>query len=412
MRKRRTYTIYQIPIEKINDDYKIQIGENLITELIQNIRNRQYKEEEDNFIPELIYIKINNNNDKTKAILEKIDINGFTINGIKYKRLGKSPAMTRTGRIAFVDETLKEQLDELIMLGKHVDKAVPSKYEAYRGLSFSTCLFSDVVPKNVCIVDEYKTTINEYVKTVKDGQIIEGNFDVETTLWDGMGVHSPEWGKKVAKSLGIGYTPVGYQIRMFPSIKGMSYEFNFKAFYREKGIKTITDIYGKTWNIDELDVIWNTSMFKFWKYFTSWDEFVELRQKYYKPLNMDKIGIPKWVIPSSRAEKYSKTSYQYLQSLALSGKDIIDLAGYTKELVENVYKGDVDYTLAFLGLISHSQSDDEEETELEINKKILAGKIYTALQINPDLIFHDPHFKSFIKKQLQRTIDEMKLGRL
>lgn len=417
MRKRRMYSIYQLSIhnlkENVNDN-KIQIGENLITELIQSIKKRQYKEDDENFIPELIYLEVNDNSEKTQEKLKDIDLNGFTINGIKYKRLGKSPAMARTGRIAFVDETLKEQLEELMMLGKHVDEAVISKYEAYRGLSFSTCLFSEVVPKNVCIINEYKTTINEYVKTIKNNQIVEGNFPVETTLWDGMGVHDPKWGKKVAKSLGINYIPVGYQIRLFPSIKGMSYEFDFKAFYREKGISTITDVYGKTWNIEELDAIWNTSMFKFWKYFSSWDEFIELRNKYYAPLNMDKIGIAKWVIPSNRAEKYSKTSYQYLQSLALNGKDVIELAGYTKELVEKVYKGDVDYTLAFLGLISHAQNtnDDEEETELEINKKILAGKIYTALQINPDLIFRDPHFKSFIKKQLQRTIDEMKLGRL
>ncbi|MGJ7044630.1 RNA dependent RNA polymerase [Thermoanaerobacterium thermosulfurigenes] len=413
MRKRRMYSIYQISINHLGkdvNDNKIQIGENLITELIQAIKHKEYNEYDENFIPELVYLVINDNSEKTQEKLKNIDINGFEINGIKYKRLGKSPAMTRTGRIAFVDETLKEQLEELIMLGKHVDKAVISKYEAYRGLSFSTCLFSPVVPRNVCIIDEYKTKINEYVKTIKDNQIVEGNFDVETTLWDGMGVHDPKWGKKIAKSLDIPYTPVGYQIRMFPSIKGMSYEFDFKAFYKEKGISTITDIYDKTWNIDELDAIWNTSMFKFWKYFTSWNEFIELREKYYAPLNMDKIGIAKWVIPSSRAEKYSKTSYQYLQSLALSGKDVIDLASYTKELVENVYKGDVDYTLAFLGLISRSKNEDE--TELEINNKILAGKMYTALQLNPELIFKDPYFKSFIKKQLQRTIDEMKLGRL
>ncbi|ERM91923.1 hypothetical protein O163_08220 [Caldanaerobacter subterraneus subsp. yonseiensis KB-1] len=410
MKKRKFYTIYQIDLNKLdkkpNEEDKIRIGENLIIKLINALKGRQYIEEEENFIPELIYVNISNSMKNIEERIKEIDKNGFTINGIKYKRLGKSAAMARTGRIAFVDEKLKEQLEELIMLGKHIDEAVISKYEAYRGLSFSTCLFSDVVPKNVCIVDEYKTMINEYVKTIKDNQIIEGNFDVPVTLWDGMGVHSPEWSEKVAKSLDIPYTPVGYQIRLFPSIKGMSYEFDFKLFYKERGITKIKDVYGKEWNIEELDAIWNTSMFKFWKYFQSWDEFIQLREKYYRPLNMDKIGIAKWVIPTEKADKYSKTSYQYLQSLALTGKDVIELAQYTKELVEKVYEGDYRYTMAFLGLLANNFDDEESE------EKMMANKLYTAFMMNPKKIYNDPHFRRFLKNQLQKTINEMKLGKL
>lgn len=413
MRKREFYTIYQIGLNKLDkqpsEQDKIRIGENLVLKLINALKGRQYIEGTENFVPELIYVNISNNMKNIKEKIKEIDTNGFIINGTTYKRLGKSAAMARTGRIAFVDEELKEQLEELMMLGKKVDEAVISKYEAYRGLSFSTCLFSDAVPRNVAIVDEHKTTINERIKTVKNGKVVEGYFDVPVTLFDGMGVHSPEWGRKVAKSLGIPYVPVGYQIRLFPSIKGMSYEFDFKAFYKEKGITKIKDIYGKEWNIEELDAIWNTSMFKFWKYFILWDEFIELREKYYAPLQMDKIGIARWVIPTEKADKYSKTSYQYLQNLNLKGSELIDLANYTKELVEKVYEGDYRYTMIFLGLLANQFDDEEEDNEED---KLMANKLYTALAMNPKKMYNDPHFKRFLKNQLKKTIDEIKLGKL
>lgn len=413
MRKREFYTIYQIDLNKLNkqpsEQDKIRIGENLVLKLINALKNRQYIEGEENFVPELIYVNISNSMKNIEEKIREIDIEGFVVNGVKYKRLGKSAAMARTGRIAFVDEELKEQLEELMMLGKKVNEAVISKYEAYRGLSFSTCLFSDAVPRNVAIVDEHKTTINERIKTVKNGKVVEGYFDVPVTLFDGMGVHSPEWGRKVAKSLGIPYVPVGYQIRLFPSIKGMSYEFDFKAFYKEKGITKIKDIYGKEWNIEELDAIWNTSMFKFWKYFILWDEFIELREKYYAPLQMDKIGIARWVIPTEKADKYSKTSYQYLQNLNLKGSELIDLANYTKELVEKVYEGDYRYTMIFLGLLANQFDDEKEDNEED---KLMANKLYTAFAMNPKKMYNDPHFKRFLKNQLKKTIDEMKLGKL
>ncbi|NNG66152.1 RNA dependent RNA polymerase [Caldanaerobacter subterraneus] len=411
MRKREFYTIYQIDLNKLNkqptEQDKIRIGENLVLKLINALKGRPYIEGEENFIPELIYVNITNKMKNIEEKIREIDKNGFTINGTTYKRLGKSAAMARTGRIAFVAEELKERLEELIMLGKKVDEAVISKYEAYRGLSFSTCLFSDAVPRKVAIVDEYKTTINEYIKTIKNGKVVEGYENVKVTLWDGMGVHSPEWGKKVAKSLGISYVPVGYQIRLFPSIKGMSYEFDFKAFYKEKGITTIKDVYGKEWNIEELDAVWNTSMFKFWKYFTSWNEFIELREKYYAPLQMDKIGIARWVIPTEKADKYSKTSYQYLQNLKLKGSELIELAQYTKELVEKVYEGDYRYTMAFLGLLANNFDEEEDNEDM-----LMANKLYTAFAMNPKKIYNDPHFKRFLKNQLQKTITEMKLGKL
>jgi hypothetical protein len=413
MRKREFYTIYQIDLNKLDkqpsEQDKIRIGENLVLKLINALKGRQYIEGTENFVPELIYVNISNNMKNIEEKMREIDTNGFIINGTTYKRLGKSAAMARTGRIAFVDEELKEQLEELMMLGKKVDEAVISKYEAYRGLSFSTCLFSDAVPRKVAIVKEYETTINEYIKTLRNGKVVEGYFDVPVTLWDGMGVHSPEWGRKVAKSLGIPYVPVGYQIRLFPSIKGMSYEFDFKQFYKEKGITTIKDVYGKEWNIEELDAIWNTSMFKFWKYFKpgGWDEFIELREKYYAPLQINKIGIARWVIPTEKADKYSKTSYQYLQNLKLKGSELIDLAHYTKELIEKVYEGDYRYTMAFLGLLANN-FDDEEENE----DKMMANKLYTAFAMNPKKIYCDPHFKRFLKNQLQKTITEMKLGKL
>jgi len=434
MRKRRQYQIMSYELydfemetgEKRHEGREINIAENQVTELIQSLRQRTYNSEGKNELSELIFIEINER--LMKDYLSKILKNGVIINNKKYVRFVRSSSMARTGTVAFVEEGLYNEIMELISLGK-IDSSIEgviSKLESYLGLAFSTTMFIDTIPNNVCIVDadKFKVVINDYVKSYKqevndrkeitNETISSGQHDVDVELFDGQGLHSIEYGKKVAKALGLDYTPAGYQIRMLPSIKGMSYEIDFKRFYKERNIEYIEDYKGKKWKVENLDAIWTTSMFKFSKYFEGWDEFKQLRDKYYTPLQQNVIGISKYSSNKDNSTKPTKMTYQYLQALALTGDNLIDMAEYTKDLVQRVYTGDAGATMIFLNLLVENNFVDDDGNEVEegiSEENMMATKVSFAISKNPAMI-KDPYVQSFLQRQLKKTVNDMKLGRL
>lgn len=420
-RKRRQYQIKNYTMWDFDDagiatkeGQEINIAENQVIELIQAIKGCKYNEDGINPIPELIFLEVNNKTNRDQ-LTERIK-NGLIVDDYKYNRLIRSSSMARSGTISFVDENIKDELMKLISLGKLeiIDKAVISKLESYLGLAFSTTIFIDVVPENVCIVDAdiFKVTIEDYVKTVKDNKVVQGLYDVDVELFDGQGLHTPTWGKKVASALELDNRPTGLQIRLLPAFKGMSYEIDFKKFYKEKGIEYIEDYKGKKWKVEDLDCIWTTSMFKFNKYFDGWDEVKELREKYYTPLGQNKIGISKWSISDDNSNKKTRMTYQYLQSLALTSEDLVDMSQYTKDLVEKVYKGDIGATMIFLGLLNDISYTDVDGNEIDIfEENMMSTKVHHAIYKNPEMI-KDPYIQSFLQRQLKRTIDDMKLGRI
>lgn len=433
IRKRKQYKIKSYELWDFNEKgelrkegREINLAENQIVELIQAIKGREYNEDGINPISELFFLEVENK--VPKQLLEKHIKNGLYIDGKKYVRLVRSSSMGRNGTIAFIQEDLYIPMMRLISLDKlkDMDKVVVSKLESYLGLAFSTTMFINAVPKNVCIVDadQFNVVIEDYVKSYKqeteNGQIskemvFSGLHEVDVELFDGQGLHCPEWGRKVAKGLSMTRAATGYQIRFLPAFKGMSYEIDFKKFYRERGIEYIEDYKGKRWRIEDLDCIWTTSMFKFSDDFDGWNEVKELREKLYTPLGQNLIGISKWSTNEDnkgKKTKMTKMTYQYLQSLDLTGEDLIEMSNYTKDIVERVYKGDRGATLAFLGLLQNMSYTDEDGNEVDVLKEnMMSTKVHYAIRKNPKMI-NDPYVQSFLQRQLNRTINDMKLGRI
>ncbi|HHV25977.1 MAG TPA: hypothetical protein GXX63_02135 [Tissierellia bacterium] len=430
IRKRKQYQIKSYELWDFNEKgelrkegREINLAENQIVELIQAIKGREYNEDGINPIPELFFLEVGNK--IPKEILKEHIKNGLYINNKKYVRLVRSSSMGRNGTISFIEENLYRPMMRLISLDKldTIDKAVISKLESYLGLAFSTTIFIDAVPQNVCIVDadKFKVAIEDNVKSYKQEvenrqitkeTVFSGGYDVDVELFDGQGLHTPEWGRKVAKELGMRRAATGYQIRLLPAFKGMSYEFKFKDFYREKGIEYIEDYTGKKWRVEDLDCVWTTSMFKFSKYFDGWEEVKELREKLYTPFNQNVIGISKWSDDEDNTDKKTAMTYQYLQSLALDGEDLIEMSNYTKDIVERVYRGELGATLAYLGLLQDMNYIDDDGNEVDVlEENMMATKVHYAITKNPNMI-NDPYIQNFLQRQLERTINDMKLGRI
>ncbi len=376
--------------------------------------------------------------DSLKYILDK----GFVYNGIHYNRFGKSASQSKDGITAFVCDEIFDELYAITQMDIPIKECVISKYESQRCLSFSSCtLIKNYLP-NIIIIGEYQKILpNQLIKYVaeKEKEIIdnktnkkkkyiakeieEGYKDLKLSPFDGCGCHEKEFMEEIGKQLDLDYVPIGEQVRL-PFIKGYSVYVPFKKILKEWGYEYITDIYGKKHKIDDIDCIWNTSMFKGHELFKNkygndaWIEYINTLKKY-----EIKLGISKYSHHIKHLNKYTRMNFQYLQCLDLwnpkyidyyenenknsinydildSNNDgkIITLAKYTTSLYEKIIKGEKFYTYKFLGI---TDSEDYES----------GSKFLEAVLIN-DLMLKDPAIEQFIYRKLKKSINEAKVGKI
>lgn len=443
------YTLIKIPIKEIiNQDYNVIMdrdteikneylitqGTSLLFDQIERLRGKFTSH-----INEVILV-VAKKNPKQEEHLRHILSEGFTYNGIHYSRFGKSASQGKDGITAFVCDEIFDELYKITQMDIEVEECVISKYEAQRCLPFSSCtLIHDYMP-NIVIIGEYEKTLEnqliKYVverkrefidketgkkKTYNAREIEEGYKDLNLSPFDGCGCHEYEFMKNVSEQLGLDYEAVGVQIRL-PFVKGYSVYIPFKKILKEWGYEYITDIYGNEYLIDDIDCIWNTSMFKGHKLFKekygshAWVEYMNTVNKY-----QYKLGISKYSHHIKNLNKYTRMNFQYLQCLDLwnskyvdysenrdvfeydildSNNDgkIIELAKYTTSLFEKIIKGDKFYTYKFMGI------NNEEDYEPE-------SKYLEAALVN-DVMLKDPAVKQFIYRKLKKSIDEAKVGKI
>ena len=391
-------------------------------------------------INELIFVQARHNK-KRKPQLEKLLRDGFKYNDIHYLRFGKSNSQAKDGITVFIDKDFYKEMMERSQLGIDIDKCVISKYESYRCLIFSACqLVTEEKLPNIVLVDEYtKILPDQYVryaikkdieyidkntnekKIYKNQRVIEeGLHDVKLSPFDGFGCHTKEISELFAKYCDVNHVPIAYQIRL-PFLKGMSIQAPIKEFYQDIGVTEITDIFNKTHKVEDIDCIWNISMWKAYDIFknkfgdNAWKEYLKRIGDY-----QYKIGISKYSHHVNDINIYSRMNFQYLQCLDLynhkyiqqykdkhnkynildesnSGK-IIEIAKYSTDLIEKIIKGDKFYTLKFLG-INNTQKDS------------INGKYAKAILINDDML-QDPCIKNMLRRKLEKTITQMKYGKI
>lgn len=388
----RSVTMSEWQIQKKIDEYKIKYEET---------KKERYEEYVDG-----------------KTSLDTILRNGFKYNGVVYKRFGKSSSMARNSSIAFVSEKIFDRLFNITTMGIDLKKPmVLSKFEAYRGLLFSSSeVIQNTLPYIVLISDydkrimdqEIKYTIEEdseymckYTKQMKESKkypISSGTDSVNISCFDGMGCHEESMADKFMNILGERSPAI--QIRA-PYMKGLSIEFKFRKYFKEVLKKdSIIDAFGNSHDIDKVECIFTMSMWKGVNYFDSWDDYKKKFEEYNHEFCVSK---------TSRLTKdetlMTRANFQYLQSLTKIDKEnILKLADYSKNYVEKIIDGDLLYSLLFLGL-----TNNEDET---VNKSEKIDSYYMeAVKINP-IMLSDKTITKSLYNLLKKTINGFKLGRL
>lgn len=392
-------------------------------------------------IPQVILVKAKKNQKQKKQITKLIS-DGFKYNGNHFVRYGKSGSQGKDGVTLFVEESVYEDLFFISQLGIDVKECVVSKYESQRCLTLSTCnLVNERLPY-IVIVDEYMSILPQqkirYVeevveeivdretketKTIKTRKVKDGYKDINLSPFDGCGCHDKALSNIWSNAIGLeDYTAIGYQIRL-PFFKGFSVEVPFKEYYKSIDVDTIVDVCGNSHKVEDIDCIWNTSMWKGFGIFkaeyglkNAWDEYVGAINKFgYK------LGLSKYSHHKKNFNLKTRMNFQYLQCLDLwnpkyinwftkrplepynildssNWGNMIRLAKYTTDLYEKIIKGDKFYTCKFLGLQDTNNTYD--------------GSNYVKAILKNDIMLKDPAVKRFVYLKLKKSIEQAKYAKI
>lgn len=347
------------------------------------------------FIPEIISVTT-----PQKKDYKTIGVNGFVVNGKHYRRLMCSAAMARTNRALFCTDDIYDRLDEILRCGCKQIKLVPAKWNAYYSL-MSSAAFQVSFPR-VCVVPDYEIemvkTIDWTVPNEHEDEIVRVDKALKFNIWDGMGLISPQMAEKWSEEIGYDGIAESFIIRA-PFIKGLLATFDFHAFSEEVShSKTIKDIYGNSYNCDDIDVILTESQFKLWNAYDSIESHQSYMKQYGLSWGVTRIGAPE-------NKKTMRTNYQFVQVLNMEDKDIAELCKPTIDWLYGISGGDYVYKLLYLLGKSARESDAKRLWDT------IQDNAIKALMLEPMLV-GDSYLSNKILQSIRKKVKETYIGKL
>lgn len=360
----------------------------MIRQLYQNMYSLQFQED-------YVCIIMDSNSDYDRAN------QGFTINGIAYRRFLGTNGGIKNSTIVYVSGRVYGELKRRLDNGRDMTKElVPAKLEAYQALicSGSTPL---PPPRGFIVVHDCITKFKEDVILISDTDgeepslTYEKDYEIEHNDSDGYGLMTPEYSRRINEFLGgePGKTVSGFNSR-YSWCKGMVYTFNFLEFAEKvAGSYFVQDVWGDVRDVREADVILTESMLKLWDSYKSWEDYKENCDK-----NLYEFSAAKETPEELENERDS--NYQFLQDIDLGDDDIAELCKPTFDQINDALGLDYRKSLAFMcgcGLSEHNFRPSDFSYPIQ------------ALMIEPDLI-NDAYIRRKIWNMIEKRINGVKRG--
>lgn len=323
---------------------------------------------------------------------------GFSINGIKYKRLLGTNGGIKNSTIVFVSEKHADELRRRIDNGRNPNaELVPAKLEAYKAL---TCSASTPVslPNGILVVDDCETEFLSdiiYLTDEGDGEPVmemRKNEKIQMDASDGYGIMLPSLADKWSEELGLDYRVSGVNTR-FSFEKGMVFTFDFVDFADKVAQEYIVkDAWGNEVDIRNVELVLTTSMVKLWDSYESCEDYINKSIE-----NGYTFGIAKTCPKELETER--NLNYQFIQSYDLDDNDIEELISPTMNEIKDVLGGDWRKTVLFLkgaGLNADNIGRIDDD-------------FIKAIMIDPRMV-DDPFIQSTIYQLIRNRINEAKVG--
>lgn len=351
------------------------------------------------YMPHLVCIHIDKTShyDKlNKGFSIEVYNNDKTYGKITYKRFISTSASIKKSEVFYVNELYIDELMKRINNGRNDMPFVPAKLSAYMALSMSS---SNPVTNtyNVLVVHDvetnFKTDVIELDGSKQEEPVMKQINDYEMTLnaSDGFGFIKPSFADVWARDLHLDYTPSGFITRN-SFMKGVLAQFEFDEFAKEYSSSFIVkDVWGKEWDVRDVDIILTTSMMKLWNCYDSWDHYYNCCLENNYTFSVTK-QTPK------KLDMERTTNYQFIQSLELSDDDIYDFIKPSIDEIKNIRGCDWRESLVYL-----------RGTSLNENSNVLRGDYTTAIMIEPRII-NDSYVSQSINNMIKKKIDDCKKG--
>lgn len=360
------------------------------------------------FVPDLVTVRT----DTTQKDYKQLCKTGFSVKFkvneteyvTKYKRLCAGAGQLRKNSANFVNAEIYDQLLNIMLCGldaKSIGKINLAKFGAY--LALSTSATRVVKTPRICVIDDYEYPLKDQVvdwifKNEKgEDDIRTEKIDFTMNAFDGAGMVCPEMAERWQQDLELDYLPSSFIVRA-AWFKGLCSIFDFRRFAHEIAHKdTITDIYGVTYNIDEIDVIAGSSMFKLHKCYPNFQVY----QSYFKRYG-HVFGVAR--VSKKVSNQLSTLNYQYIQSNDFTEESIKNIANPTIDWLQKVMSCDPLY--ASLMMIGCHDRDTLEQTENSLESPIAKCLLY-----NTDIL-NDSYAKSKVMRLVRKKIDQAKIGKI
>lgn len=323
---------------------------------------------------------------------------GFSINGVKYKRLLGTNGGIKNSTIVFVSERLSEELKRRVENGRNPEKElVTAKLEAYKALTCSASVPVSL-PHGVLVVDDAQTEfVSDIISLTDEGDgepVMEELSQQVVTMdaSDGYGIMLPRLAARWSEELGLDYMVSGVNTR-FSFEKGMVFTFDFVDFaHKVAGSYIVKDAWGNDVDIRNVELILTTSMVKLWDSYDSCDDYINTSVG-----NGYTFGIAKTCPKELESER--NLNYQFIQSYDLSDEDIDELIEPTMKEIKDVLRGDWRKTILFLKGSGINASNLDK----------LDNDFIKAVMIDKRML-DDPFIQNSIFQLIRNRINEAKVG--
>lgn len=326
-------------------------------------------------------------------VIEDLILNGYIYNGERYVCFTASAGQIRTKKTVFIKERVWKENQKTLMCGLTVDSINErgginiNKYLAYLALCNSaTDPWEEFDITKSIVVDDMETMVRGTVDFIDHRTYTTERkvMDIPITHTDGCGMVLPSCNAK------------NTMVRL-PWVKGLLAVFPFDRFIREADKQdpsaqhgVVKDIYGVEHDVlkENIQVIFTKSQFKMYKYYSSWEEYIAMYQKY--GCTAGKCNEEESFLPDA------KLNYQMLQTLTDISEDEIErLANRSVEKIQNV-ASDRETMLEVFGASSQYKNKNAFQE---------------CLSIYPELL-SDPYTKEMLRQIKKNLVKEGRSAKL
>lgn len=372
-------------IKKLKCEKNLAISRPEIKRLYEELDKYQFKKD-------YVCVVIDNNKDYM-AIYK----NGFKINGITYRRLLGTTGGVKNNTIVFVNERLLPELKRRIDNGRDLTREfTPAKLEAYNALVCSSStpvsLPNGIVVVHDCIT-HFKSDVIELDDTDLEQPRMKYSKDKDIALndSDGYGLAMPQLMERWGKELGEDFLLPACVIRN-SFCKGSVFPVDFQKFAREHNLSFITDVWGNTYDIEQVELVLTESMLKLWDSYSSMEDYLDNCKKNHYTFAITKSS-------EKELENVRTMNYQFLQSYHFTDEQIDELISPTVTEIRDILSDDYRKTILYTKGIGLNEK----------NIQHLDSSFATAIMIEPGMK-EDPYVKSQLYSMIKKRIDEAKVG--